>query len=305
LLEADTVEQAAVLSAARAVNRVLSSAANGADMLGGIVRLSFHDAATFDPVTNTGGADGCVDLSVPENNGLGLVIDALSSVVSAVEGNLSRADVWALAANMAIEAAGGPKIEFQIGRIDNNSCDGHGERLPNAELGHSHIVDVMVSKLNFSERETVALMGAHVLGQATRSISGYQGTWVRNVGRFSNQYFQDLIGRPWNRNVQPAFGGQPRTQWDGPGTTMMLNTDIELAFDTSGGCTRVGGGADRLRVQRCPRAAGSLSEAVTEFAQRGGERAFFQAFVPAFKKLMSLGAPILTCPFLDCHTPRV
>jgi len=105
------------------------------------------------------------DLSVPENNGLGLIIDSLSSAVSAVEGNLSRADVWALAASMAIEAAGGPEIEFQTGRIDNNSCGGHGERLPNAELGRSHIVDVMVTKLNFSERETAALMGAHVLAK--------------------------------------------------------------------------------------------------------------------------------------------
>jgi len=164
----------------------------------------------------------------------------------------------------------------------------------------------MVSKLNFSERETAALMGAHVLGQATRSTSGYEGTWVRNTGRFSNQYFQDLIGRPWNRDVQPAFGGHPRTQWDGPGNTMMLNTDIELAFDTSSGCTRAGGrGGDRIRGQSCPRAAGAFSEAVTEFAQRGGERAFFQAFVPAFRKLMSLGAAALTCPFLDCHTPAV
>jgi len=267
------------------------------------VRLSFHDAGTFDPATNTGGADGCVDLTAPENNGLAPIIDVLSVVVSA--GNLSRADIWALAASMAIEAAGGPKIEFQTGRIDSSSCGGHGERLPIAELGHSHIFVMMVMKLNFSERETAALMGAHVLGQATRSISGYEGSWVPRHDRFSNQYFQDLIGRPWNREVQPSVGGQPRNQWNGRGGTMMLNTDIELAFDTSTGCTRAGGGGGggQFRGRRCSRAVSTFSETVTEFAQRGGEQAFFRTFGVAFKKLLSLGAADLRCPFLDCITP--
>jgi len=240
--------------------------------------------------------------TAPENNGLAPIIDVLSVVVS--DGNLSRADVWALAASMAIEAAGGPKIGFQTGRIDRSSCGGHGERLPNAELGHSHILEVMVMKLNFSERETAALMGAHVLGQATRTISGYEGSWVPRHARFSNQYFEDLIGRPWNREVQPQFGGQPRNQWNGRGGTIMLNTDIELAFDTSNGCNRAGGGGGgQVRGRRCPRAVSAFSEAVTEFAQRRGEQVFFQTFGVAFKKLLSLGSVGLTCPFSDCITP--
>lgn len=299
---AQTAEQEAVLSAARDISRMFSGANNRADILADVVRLSFHDAATFDPITNTGGADGCVDLSAGENNGLSPVIEVLNVVQSAT--NISRADVWALAGSMAIEASGGPKIEFQTGRTDSDSCGGHGERLPNSELGHSHIFDVMVTKLNFSERQTAALMGAHVLGQATRSISGYEGSWVRNNARFSNQYFQDLIGRPWDRELQPPFQGQSRNQWDGRDGTMMLSTDIELAFDTSNGCTRAGGGGGgQVRGRRCPRAMGAFSDAVTEFAQRRGELAFFQTFRVAYKKLLSLGSVTLTCPFADCHTP--
>jgi catalase (peroxidase I) len=279
---------------------MFASADNLGAMFADVVRLSFHDAGTFDPSDNTGGADGCVDLDAPENNGLAPIIDALSVVVSG--GNLSRADVWALAATMAIEAAGGPRIEFQIGRSDASSCHGHGDRLPNAELGHSHILEVMVTKLSFSERETAALMGAHVLGQATRSISGYDGPWVPRNARFSNLYFEDLIGRPWNREAQPSFGGESRNQWNGGGGTMMLNTDIELAFDTSNGCTRAGGGG-QVRGRRCPRAVNAFSEAVTEFAQRGGEQAFFETFGVAFKKLLALGSVGLTCLFPDCVTP--
>jgi len=278
---------------------VLSTAPDRASVLGGIVRLAFHDAGSFDSGTNTGGADGCVDMSASENNGLEPIINALQPAVLAVQGRLSRADVWALAAGMAIEFAGGPDLEFHTGRVDSSSCSGHGSRMPDAELGRAHIIDIFVTRLGFTERESATLMGAHVLGQATQGISGYNGPWVRNNDRFSNDYFRDLVDRRWNRNRQPNFGGMSRTQWDGPRNTMMLNTDIEIAFDTSGGCTRAGG---RGRGG-CPRASGNLSAAVTEFSQRRGQTAFFQAFPPAFKKLMSLGTSVLDCPFSDCSTP--
>jgi len=145
------------------------------------------------------------------------------------------------------------------------------------------------------------LMGAHVLGRAERGISGYNGAWVPNNDRFSNDYFRDLLDRPWDRRAQPLFNGQARTQWNGPRNTMMLNTDIEIAFDTSSGCARAGG---RGGGGSCPRATGGLSAAVSEFSQRGrGQQAFFQAFPPAFTKLMALGSGTLSCAFDDCSTP--
>jgi len=131
-------------------------------------------------VPRTQVADGCVDLTSPENNGLQEIVDMLQPIADGVQGTLSRADVWALAASMAIEFAGGPSVQFQTGRLDATSCHGHGARLPDAELGRSHIIDIFVSKLGFTERETAALMGAHVLGRAVRSVSGYNGNWVPN-----------------------------------------------------------------------------------------------------------------------------
>jgi len=298
---ATTPLQQAIVSAATAISNIFANSDNTADALGGVVRLAFHDAGTFDSATNTGGADGCVDLTSPENSGLQEIVDTLQPIADSVQGTLSRADVWALAAGMSIEFAGGPSVDFQTGRLDATSCEGHGARLPDAELGRSHIIDIFISKLEFTERETAALMGAHVLGRAVRSVSGYNGNWVPNNDRFNNDYFQDLLARPWNRNSQQPFNGQARTQWNGPRTTMMLNTDIELAFDTSNGCTRAGG---RPRRGQCPRATGMLSDAVTEFSRRGtGQAAFFQAFPPAFSKLMALGSAGLTCAFSDCATP--
>lgn len=183
--------------------------------------------------------------------------------------------------------------------MDAVDCTGHGQRLPDAEQGHTHVRDVFVTRLGFAEREVCALMGAHVLGRAERANSGYDGAWVQQNDQFTNAFFEDLVRVPWNKRTQRPFQGLPRTQWDGRGQTLMLNTDMEMAWDTSSGCTRAGGnGGD------CPRAAHDFSSAVDEFADnRFGQASFFAAFAPALKRLTALGSSALTCPFADCSTP--
>jgi hypothetical protein len=206
-----------------------------------------------------------------------------------------------LAGNVAVEMAGGPAMDFEVGRQDAESCQGHGIRLPNAELGQAHIRDVFLTRYGFSERESAALMGAHVLGRAESAFSGYSGSWVPRNDRFSNAYFSDLLGRPWRRQIF-TVNGRTLTQWNGRGGTLMLNTDIELAFDTNS-CNRAGGNGGR---DGCPRSTNAFSDAVTEFAnEETGEAAFHAAFAPAFKKLMALGAPRLSCAVSDCSTPGV
>jgi len=228
------------------------------------------------------------------------VIDSLTPVVQSVSGTLSRADVWALSATVAIEAAGGPQLSFSFGRVDSQSCAGHGTRHPDAEGNHAHIRAVFVDRLGFTERDVAALLGAHVLGRAAPGNSGYDGAWVPDSDRFTNRFFRDLLVVPWNRVARPTFEGSARTQWNGPGNTMMLNTDIEIAFDTSAGCNRAGGRGGGGRG-RCPRAVHGFSDAVTEFAVN--QAAFFSAFAPAFQSLVALGSSSLQCAFPDCSTP--
>ena len=43
---------------------------------------------------------------------------------AAGEAVLSRANVWALAGNVMIETAGGPVLEYKIGRVDADTCVG-------------------------------------------------------------------------------------------------------------------------------------------------------------------------------------
>lgn len=281
---------------------MLATAGNNggrADLLGGIVRLAFHDAGTFDG--STGGADGCIDANSNENRGLAPIIDRLQPVVEAASPTLSRADVWALAAAVAVESSGGPQLSFSFGRVDSQSCSGHAARLPNAELNHDHIRSVFVDRLGFSERDVVALLGAHVLGRAQTALSGYNGAWVPRNDVFTNAYFRDILTVPWNKVALPNFEGMSRSQWNGRGNTMMLNTDMEIAFDTSSGCNRAGGRGGGPQNGRCPRAGHAFSDAVTEFSTN--QASFFQAFAPAFQKMLSLGSDSLECAFGDCSTP--
>ena len=167
-----------------------------------------------------GGVDGCVDLDSLENRGLKEAIDLLEPIrreTTFFEGGgasmLSRADIWVLAGNVMIETAKGPSLEFKVGRVDveAGSCAGHASRHVSAESTSSvETSNVFVDRLGFTHREVVALIGAHVLGKASKANSGYEGKWVRENDVFSNKYFIDLVHKPWNiRSVdtrsQPAF----------------------------------------------------------------------------------------------------
>ena len=71
-----------------------------------------------------------------------------------------------------IEEAGGPSLEYRIGRVDVNDCADQGTRHVSAESkGSKEVERVFVDELGF----TVALIGAHVLGKATKEHSGYEG----------------------------------------------------------------------------------------------------------------------------------
>jgi len=286
-----TPEQIVAQAAQAVLALIQNNRRTQADLMGLFVRLAFHDAGGL-----TGGANGCVDLTHSSNLGLQQAVDLLAPIVTAATGVLSQADVWVLASNVAIQAAGGPSLELRKGRIDVASCVGAGAAHPDAEQGHAHITQVFVNRLGFSTREIAALMGAHVLGRAVREISGYNGRWVTQNDRFTNSFYTDLIDRPWSRQQQQNFQGQARVQWNGRGDTMMLNTDIEMAFDTSGGCNRAGGGRGD-----CPRATHGFSTAATEFSE--SQSTFFTAFTLAYAKLTSLGSSGLVCAMPDCSTP--
>ena len=96
---------------------------------------------------------------------------------------ISYADLYTLSGVVAIEESGGPSIPFRLGRTDmpdgQTSPPESEGRLPDADKGSykktiGHVRDVF-HRMGFSDRDIVALLGAHALGRCHTNASGYWG----------------------------------------------------------------------------------------------------------------------------------
>ncbi|KAJ9127843.1 hypothetical protein QFC24_000127 [Naganishia onofrii] len=236
-----------------------------------LVRLAWHASGTFSLVEHNGGSNGAglrhgKEAADPANAGLYHAIEFLMPIQQANPW-ITHADLWTLAGVEAIKAMGGPDVPWQPGRMDYND-ESHAEehrgnisdRLPDGALGASHLRDVF-GRMGYSDQEIVALSGAHTLGRCHADRSGFDGPWVVNPTRFSNQYFKLLSTRKW----------VPR-KWDGPlqfenimagERLMMLPTDMALMEDPV------------------------FKEWVLKYAK--DQNLFFKDFANAFGKLIELG----------------
>lgn len=204
----------------------------------------------------------------PDNAGLSIIRDLLLPIKLA-HPEISHADLYAFAGCVAIEFLGGPKIPFNFGRTDDNTgsrCPANG-RLPDALKGADHLRDVFGKRMGFSDREIVALSGAHTLGRTHRVRSGFDGPWTTKPLVFDNEYFVNLLYREWTRR-----------EWDGPEQyedesrrLMMLPSDLALIKDPQ------------------------FKEYVELYAK--DQSVFFKDFANAFAKLLALGCPAQCDPF--------
>lgn len=238
-----------------------------------IVRLGWHASGTFDPSGAVrGGSNGATMRFDPEasdgaNAGLSGVRDALERVHDK-HASMSRADLWTFAAKVAIEEMGGPEIPWRAGRKDLAPSEASEKtvppngRLPDATKGASHIRDLFVDRMGFTERETVALIGGgHAIGRCHKEASGFHGPWTRAPTTFSNMYFTELLGQDW---VEVTLDNGVKQFMDRPTKEiMMLPADMELRNDP---------------------AFRKISE---EYAS--DSEVFFKDFAAAFGKLLELG----------------
>lgn len=179
---------------------------------------------------------------------------------------ITYSDLWTLAGVAAIQAMGGPDIDWQSGRtdfVDDSKLPPRG-RLPDAAQGAEHIRHVFY-RMGFNDREIVALSGAHNLGRCHTENSGFEGKWVNNPTRFSNQYFRLLLSEKWTEKTVPESGVTQFSSVD-PDTEeelMMLPTDMALTTDPE------------------------FSKYVRLYAE--DKEVFFNDFKAAFAKLLELG----------------
>ena len=136
----------------------------------------------YDCVTD---CDGCLELGNPSNNGLSGIYDEVNALYDREFANsgMSLADFIALQAVVAVRVAADeqscmqlqlppgcvkpePQLFIRYGRIDcatspnSNSDTG----FPDAHGDLEHVMTVFRDGMNMSERQVVALIGAHTLG---------------------------------------------------------------------------------------------------------------------------------------------
>ncbi|EKD21232.1 putative cytochrome c peroxidase [Drepanopeziza brunnea f. sp. 'multigermtubi' MB_m1] len=234
-----------------------------------LVRLAWHSAGTYDAETDTGGSNGAgmryeAEGGDPANAGLQHARVFLEPV-KAKHPWITYADLWTLAGVVAIKEMGGPSIPWRGGRtdyVDDSKLPPRG-RLPDAAQGADHLRWIFY-RMGFNDQEIVALSGAHNLGRCHSDRSGFEGAWVNNPTRFSNQYFVLLLSLQWKKKTLENGVEQFNTYDDDTETElMMLPTDIALRQDNS------------------------FRKYVELYAR--DKQAFFKDFTAVFEKLMELG----------------
>jgi hypothetical protein len=162
------------------IKQSISNNIQRSHFLGGIVRLTAHDFMDYDRnALNTYGSDGCIDTTHQANAGLPQSVwcttCSLRVLYETKYSFLSRADYWIAAAQAVIRQTSvnhtlDLKEEFTWGRIDRDTCDGSGERLP-IPSGCGEVEDTFLDRMGLEWRDAVALMGAHSLGRGNASVS--------------------------------------------------------------------------------------------------------------------------------------
>jgi hypothetical protein len=246
----------AVITTYRAIpSKCSAESCMQAEFAGCILRMAGHDFLDFS--AGAGGSDGCTDLDADNNKGLsdclyqgqfGLSLDQayqpFCQTVSLADFFVISAEAIMMATRRNTEGsteAGSLNFQdtFKWGRRTAETCPNSGGILPNPEGSCTDVDRVFIQNLGLDWRGAAALSGAHSLGRAHPTSSGYSGYWSSPLERrgFNNSYFVNLVTRGWI--PEPSVNGNVgKNQWRRAdlGATaepdeLMLNTDLCLAFD--------------------------------------------------------------------------
>ncbi|XP_021889804.1 L-ascorbate peroxidase 1, cytosolic-like [Carica papaya] len=160
-----------------------------------MIRIAWHSAGTFDWKTKTGGPFGTMRCPAEQahgaNSGLDIAVNFLEPFKQQFP-IISYADLYQLAGVVATWVTGGPEIPFHPGREDKPEPPPEG-RLPDATKGADHLRQVFGVQMGLTDKDIVALSGAHTLGKCHKERSGFEGRWTENHLIFDNSYFKELL----------------------------------------------------------------------------------------------------------------
>lgn len=234
-----------------------------------LVRLAWHASGTYDKDDKSekrGGNYGGTmqydyESNDPGNNGLIHARKFLEPIHKQFDW-ISRGDLFSLAGVVGIQEMSGPKIDWRPGRQNLPAANQppHG-RLPDASQGATHVREVFKRLNNFTDEETVALIGVgHTIGKCHKENTGYEGPWSFSPNMVTNQFFDLLVNEEWQIK---KWDGQTQFEDKKTQSLMMLPTDFALVFDPK------------------------FKKISQEFAKDEGK--LFNVFAGAFARLLELG----------------
>jgi len=214
-----------------------------------LIRLAWHCAGTYRRTDGRGGCDGArirfdVERSWGDNTGLIpgphhtlptiTALELLYPIKKKYGLALSWGDLIVLAGSTAIEAMGGPEMDFCGGRVD--SYEGYSLEELDVNMiyvnaGNTSADDVRekFDKMDMNDQETVALIGGgHAFGRCHAQISGFDGQWTSNPSQFDNQYFQFLVNQQYTES--DSISGQFETTVNNQ-QYIMVHGDMVLLDD--------------------------------------------------------------------------
>lgn len=254
-----------------------------------LIRLSFHMCV--------GGCNGCLNTEFGSNAGLTGIVSLLDNIYTSwnVHKMLTRADFWAFACNEAIlhaasKAGASLNIPFRFGRkscAKGTSFESTEHSFPSPDQTCQQAMQT-TNVFGLTQEETVALIGgAHALGRASSSFSGWEGQFTSTPTTLSNdifnrmvsrghEYFYTKVGSVWQFNN--AFDN-----------TMLLQTDMCLYRDTTFGWNRLGSNGVISGCQFGNCAASSFGKSSTaHIVERyaASQEDFHANFAAAWKKMI-------------------
>lgn len=215
-----------------------------------ILRLGFHDCV--------GGCNGCINFNNPDNAGLQPAVSILTTsyYANGFDKIISLADYFALATTLSIKKAiqdgnmqrSGklnvpcpvPCFSMQWGRKDAaNGCSRDASELPSPTMTGDQMFNYFYREFGFSKDQVIALMGAHNLGSAVVTNSGYDGKWIGSqVGGLSEIFFSLMVNPNVAFSNYDASRGSGPAKWEfkanypnGTNAGMMFNTDFEIFYN--------------------------------------------------------------------------
>ena len=163
----------------------------------------------------------------------------LAPIAEKYAGQISNADLWTLAANVAIETMGGPAVKTRFGRVDATSSAASVEsqvgRLPDGDKGVDHLREIFHPK-GFDDKDIVALSGTHTVGSCHLDRSGFDGQWTEDKLKFDNTYFTEMLAKigAVRRSARARSWGPQHEHESG---TIMLISDLALLEDPAFSCS--------------------------------------------------------------------